>query len=147
MGKNPVETEPAASNDPVEPEIVTAPVTAWAAVGLTEEEWNALEIPTFLRRTEPTLTAPSTPTSTVSRPKAATAPAAAASAGSTSGATTNVSSPAGMTGGMFDQFRVDPDEIERKIKAEAERLWYTWEGPHRPRKSTLIKRVRKDYYK
>jgi hypothetical protein len=45
MGKNPVETEPAASNDPVEPEIVTAPVTAWAAVGLTEEEWNALEIP------------------------------------------------------------------------------------------------------
>lgn len=135
----------------VEEEKVTAPVTPWAAVGLSEEQWNELEIPAFLRRTEPTLTAPSTPTSTVSPAKAATAPAADASAGFTSGESTSESSPAGVTGGMFDQFRVDPAEIEAKIKREADALWRNWvptkTDRKRPRLSTYIKRVRKEYYK
>lgn len=150
--------EPCDGNDhsrdaPAEPEKVTAPVTQtpWAAVGLSEEEWNGLEIPAFLRRTAPTLIAPSTPTSTPSTPKSATVPDAAASAGSTSGESTSVPTTAGATGGMFDQFRVDPEEIERKIKAEADALWRNWmptkTDRKRPRLSTYIKRVRKDYYK
>lgn len=137
------------TSDGGEPEI-TAAVTPWSAVGLSEDLWNDLEIPPFLRRTEATLTAPSTPTSTVSPPKAATAPAAGVSGGYTSGVNTPAPNPAGLTGGMFDQFRVDPEEIEAKIKREADALWRNWiptkEDRKRPRLSTYIKRVRKTYY-
>lgn len=132
---------------PVEPEKVTAPVTE-----PTEDPWAHLEIPPFLRRVEgsKTLTAPSTPTSTPLTQKSATAPAAAASAGSTSGATTGATTLAGATGGMFDQFRVDPEEIESKIRHEADRRWRAWvptkEHLSRPRKSYYLKQARKEYY-
>lgn len=144
--------EPCDGNDHSEKITVTVTPTPWAAVGLSEDEWNGLEIPQFLqRRTEPTLTAPTTPISTPSTPSVATAPAAAASVGGTSGGTTDAPNPVGLTGTMFSQFYVDPEEIERKIKAEADQLWRNWmptkTDRKRPRISTYLRQVRKSYYK
>jgi hypothetical protein len=156
---------PAASNAPVEPENVTAPVTdppraktPWEEASLTEQEWNDLEIPKFLRRdaSTTTLTAPSTPTSTPSTRKSATAPAADASGGATSGASTSapiqtppVSVMPGATGN-FEQFRVDTDEIESKIRHEADRRWRAWvptkEHLSRPQLRYYLKQVRKEFY-
>jgi hypothetical protein len=45
---------------------------------------------------------------------------------------------------------VDPDEIERKIKTEADRRWREWmptkTDRKRPRMSVLIRQVRKEFY-
>lgn len=147
MGKKPL-TPPLDFTGPsVEPEKVTAPVTA-----PTEDPWAHLEIPPFLRRVEgsKTPTAPSTPASMPSTPRSATAPAAAASAGATSGVNTGATMLAGVTGCMFNQFRVDPEEIESKIRHEADRRWRAWvptkEHLSRPRKSYYLKQVRKEFY-
>jgi hypothetical protein len=145
MGKDPVD-EPFT-------ETVTAAVTEdeprvqtpWEIVGMDEKTWRSLEIPAFLRRTDTTVKVSPAPIAP------APVPAAAASAGTPSGATTK-SEPAtnmGVTGG-FEHFRVDPEEIERKIKAEADALWRNWmptkTDRKRPRLSTYIKQVRKQYY-
>lgn len=144
--------------DPVDEDFVTAPVTEaprpqtpWEAVGLTEEEWKDLEIPKFLRRTDTTEKVSPAPSAR------APATAAAASAGNTSGETTSaptktppVTAMPGATGN-FEQFRVDPEEIESKIKAEADRRWRNWKPNRkdldkRPRLSTFLKQVRKEFY-
>lgn len=123
-------------------EEVTAPVTGpWVAVGMTEEEWRTLSIPDFLIRR-------------ASAPKPAPVPDASACVGLASGPASNTpstaaTSPTGLTGG-FEHFRVDPQEIERKIKAEADRQWREWmptkTDRKRPTKRGLIKRIRKEYY-
>lgn len=143
---NPV--PPDLSGTSPEPETHRA-MTPWEIAGMDEETWNGLEIPAFLRRTEVTLTAPSTPTSTVSPTAAAPAPAATASVGVTSGPPSSPTTVSGATGG-FEHFRVDPEEIERKIKTEADVLWRNWmptkTDRKRPRLSTYIRQVRKLYY-
>ena len=50
----------------------------------------------------------------------------------------------------FAQFRVDPEEIEVKIRLEADRRWRQWtatkEHLTRPRKSYFLRQVRKEFY-
>lgn len=137
MGKKPLTTEPPVRAEPVEPEKVTAPVTP-----PTEDPWAHLEIPEFLRRTDPVV-APG--------PTHAHAPIANTSGGAKSG-TGQVSTHGVMAGatGNFEQFRVDPEEIESKIRHEADRRWRAWvptkEHLSRPRKSYYLKQVRKEFY-
>lgn len=139
--------EPCDGNDhSVTAPVTRSPPTAWEQVGLTEEEWNGLEIPKFLRRTEPVASVSTTPLGS----PPATVPAAAASAGTPSGPPSSPVTVSGVTGGMFDQFRVDPEEIESKIRHEADRRWRAWvptkEHLSRPRKSYYLKEVRKEFY-
>jgi len=50
----------------------------------------------------------------------------------------------------FDNFRIDPAEIESQIRIEADRRWRNWtptkESLTRPRKSVFIREVRKEFY-
>lgn len=126
---------------------VTEPVTLpspWEIARLTEQQWNDLEIPAFLRRTD------TTPSEARPAPtKNAPTPPAVGSAGGPSGGSSSTAA-AGITGGMFDHFRVDPEEIESKIRHEADRRWRAWvptkEHLSRPRKSYYEKQVRKEFY-
>ncbi|MDE2106831.1 MAG: hypothetical protein KGL39_56975 [Patescibacteria group bacterium] len=51
---------------------------------------------------------------------------------------------------VFDKFRVDPAEIETRIKVEADRRWRNWtpsrEHLTRPRKSFFLREARKEFY-
>lgn len=131
---------------------VTAAVTEprrlepWEAAGMTKDLWDALEIPTFLLRGHPDCKVSASPPAwPTSRTPTAPAPAAPVSDGSSSGES---SKPPGTLD--FSQFRVDPAEIETKIKAEADRRWRNWmptkEDRTRPRKSWYEKQVRKEFY-
>lgn len=132
-----------------EPERVTATVT-WPHV-YTSPLVFELNIPTFLWRGDSRCPAPVPPTiaaapasPTPNTPTAATAPVVSTSAGTTSGDTPGPS-PAGHMD--FSRFKVEQEDIERQIKREADRRWHQWEGPHRPRKSTVLRQVRKEFYK
>lgn len=50
----------------------------------------------------------------------------------------------------FENFRVDPAEIETKIQVEADRRWRNWQPSRehltRPRKSFFLREVRKEFY-
>lgn len=130
----------------------------WEEVGMTKATWDALEIPTFLRRGHPECVVGTTtpaPPRTPARP--VTAPPVNASVGGPTGtAPSKPPVPTGLTGD-FSQFRVDPEEIERKIRQEADRRWRQWTAPQyeagkpasyykRPRLSTFLKQVRKEFY-
>lgn len=141
---------------------VTAAVTEprklepWEIAGLTKEMRDALEIPAFLRRGDPACTVGQSQPSARSParpmpppPTPATAAAAAVSGGSSSGSKPN-NNP-GVTGTFdFNQYRVDPAEIETKIKSEADRRWRNWmptkEDRKRPRRSWYERQVRKEFY-
>lgn len=138
-----------------DPEVTAAvtPLTPWEAIGMDKDTWDQLEIPAFLRRST-TGSASSTPPGTRSRPKSATAPAVGASGGEVSGSRLSAPTVSGMTGTAsmdFSQFRVDPTEIETKIRQEADKRWRNWmptkESRARPRLSTYIKQVRREFYK
>ena len=153
---------------------VTAPVTPpkkpkektpWENAGLTKAEWDALEIPAALRRSSPS--APASPPSPASSPtpKSAAAPAAPPSSGSKTGSakstttseTPSKTTPKSTSGGLLDfqKWRVDPEDIERKIRQEADRRWREWTPTAddarkgiqtRPRLSVFIKQARKEFY-
>lgn len=170
-----VKFEPGEGYVPDHDEEVTAPVTPrapptpWETVGLTEDEWKNLEIPGFLRRTSgkkpspsstsaappPTARSDALPTPGTSCPDA---PASTASspAGKTPGTPSRPeiekpTAPPSTTKDEWQCFRVDPDEIETKIKVEADRRWREWmptkESRKRPRLSVYIRRVRREFYK
>lgn len=129
--------QPSSRSAPTEPEKITATVTPEPT---EEDPWKDLEIPPFLRRVAGKTTEIVGP---------ARAPAATSSAGGPSGPTSDTKVIPGLTG-AFDHFRVDPNEIESKIKQEADRRWRAWvptkEHLSRPRKSYYLKQVRKEYY-
>lgn len=149
-------------SDEVHQKSVTGPVTP-----APEEQgcWDPHAIPPFLRR-ETTATAGTTtkktrsgcaPGSTPS--PSVNAPAAAVSAGKTSGRASKPETPtstgdpsaASSTSDLFSQFKtVTPEDIERKIRHEADARWRAWmptkTDRHRPRMSFYIRQVRKEFY-
>lgn len=153
MGTNEVTAAVTADAGGAEPERVQEP---WERVGMTKADWDMLEIPAFLQRrgsecptSGPNLPSAKHPDGPTPCPQtSATAPAAAACDGNTSGNATSTSI-VGATGD-FMQFRVDPAEIETKIKTEADRRWRNWvptkTDRKRPRKSWYEKQVRREYY-
>ena len=141
---------------------VTAAVTVdeprklepWDLACLTKAEWDALDIPTFLRRGHPdcavsTIIYVSPPPSKPPVP----APLVSGYVGGPTGTGSSFESAQFTTLGAtgdFSQFRVDPDEIEQKIRLEADKRWRNWmptkTDRKRPRKSWYMKQVRKEYY-
>jgi hypothetical protein len=130
---------------------VTAPVTPWERVGLTKDVWDALEIPeAFIRRDTPV--GPSVSVMAKERKTTASpiAPGASGSVGGTTGLSEKSLTQLTHKTDEFAKFRVDPDEIERMIRAEADRRWREWlptkTDRKRPRLSAYVKQVRKEYY-
>lgn len=123
-------------------EVTAAVIEPWQRVGLTKEQWDDLEIPGFLRRCDNDPVRATTAGHMASKKSPTEPVAAAAPAVDTTG---------GLPSGIdFAQFRVDPDEIERKIRAEADIRWRNWvptkTDRKRPRLSTYVRAVRKEFY-
>lgn len=129
-------TETVTAAAPEEAECLMPPIPTWLLRGHPD---------CVIGRPQPTASAQagSTPTPQMN----VTAPDAGASAGSTSGSAPSTT-PAGID--EFSRFRVDPDEIESKIRHEADRRYRDWTPtkaqPKRPRKSVFERQVRKEFY-
>lgn len=149
---------------------LTAPVTEpeqpiWETFGVSKDNWDAMEIPDFLRCEK----APCTPQliTPVSTPFPVSHHRVPVSiAGQKTG---NESGQKALLKGdefekpkvnglevllkdnEFEKFRVNPDEIEQQIRIEADRRWREWlptkTSRRRPRKSWYEKKVRKEFYK
>jgi hypothetical protein len=158
--------------------------TAWERVNLTKEEWDALEIPPMFRRAHSDTKPPARPPSpaTSPTPSSVAAPAASSSPGKKSGkrrssgtastpfsttdqptktgtkASWTASEPTPPTLTDFDKFKiVTPEDIETKIRHEADRRYRDWTPSaadtrkrkgktSRPRIEWFIKQVRKEFY-
>ncbi len=131
---------------------ITAPVTEQPPAKDPYDFSDFPDMPEmFLRNPDNTFKwkSPTTVAPKTSAPATASAPSAASPGGETSGMPSSM--PSGSPGGGFDQYRVvSPDEINTKIKQEADRRWREWmptkTDRKRPRLSTYVRQVRKEYY-
>lgn len=104
-----------------------------------DEEDDKLGIPDFLKR------APDTPKNQAAEIRE---PSVTASGNEATPVVPEVIS--APSADVFDKFRVDPAEIETRIKVEADRRWRNWtpsrEHLTRPRKSFFLREARKEFY-
>ncbi len=155
MGKKPMLTEEdvkrkirvsAGLEEPLTEPVTRPKPTAWEEVGLTKAEWDGLDIPPMFIRTEEGDRGKREKRDADRRQSLVEASAKVQQAGVLETGTQSVEED------HFAKYRVDPDEVERKIIAEADRLWRDWvpnkkDLDKRPRLSAFVRRVRKDYYK
>ncbi len=136
-----------------EPEGMTLRLTVWEEAGfVTKEAFDALAIPEmFLRNPDNTFKWPLTQSLKThipiekARSLAAPVPSAAEPDGSKNGSTSKSRSE-----DEFSHFKIDHSAIEAKIKKEADKRWRNWMPTKtdrtRPRLSTYVRLVRKEFY-